>query len=79
MCGKAPCDSPNCTWGEKHRKECEAREVMRWSREKRAEYYADVKKRRGEAALKELIEEVNKQWQSREQESKTRLQQAALL
>lgn len=79
MCGKAPCDSANCTWGEKHRKECEAREVMRWSREKRAEYYADVKKRRGETALKELIEEVNKQWQSREQESKTRLQQAALL
>ena len=62
MCGKAPCDSPNCTWVEKHRKECEAREVMRWSREKRAEYYADVKKRRGEAAAQQLIKEVKEQW-----------------
>ena len=78
MCGKAPCDSTNCTWGEKHRKECEAREVMRWDRIKRTEYYADVKKRRGEAAAKDLIMEVKQQW-LREQESKTRPQQAALL
>lgn len=63
MCGKAPCDSANCTWGEKHRKECEAREVMLWSREKRAEYYADVKKRRGEAAAQQLIKNVREQWQ----------------
>ena len=62
MCGARPCDKPNCTWGDQHRKECEAREVMRWSREKRTEYYSDVKKRRGDAALKELIEEVKKQW-----------------
>ena len=62
MCGKAPCDSANCTWGEKHRRECEARTVLRWSREKRAEYYADVKKRRGEAAAKDLVTEVKRQW-----------------
>lgn len=36
---------------------------MRWSREKRAEYYADVKKRRGEAAAQELIKNVREQWQ----------------
>jgi hypothetical protein len=35
---------------------------MRWSREKRAEYYADVKKRRGEAAAQQLIKEVKEQW-----------------
>ena len=78
MCGPAPCDKPNCTWGEKHRRECEAREVMLWSREQRTEYYADVKKRRGEAAAQDLIMEVKQQW-LREQESKTRPQQAALL
>ena len=63
MCGAKPCDKPNCTWGEKHRQECEAREVMRWSREKRAEYYGDVMKRRGEAAAQELIKNVREQWQ----------------
>lgn len=62
MCGKAPCDSANCTWGEKHRKECEAREVMRWPREKRVEYYANVKKCRGETAAQELINNVREQW-----------------
>lgn len=68
MCGRAPCDKPNCTWGEKHRQECEAREVMRWDRYKRTEYYADVKKRRGEAALKTLIEEVKNQWNISQQQ-----------
>ena len=62
MCGRAPCDKPNCTWSEAWRAECEAREVMRWSREKRAEYYADVKKLRGEAAAQELIKNVREQW-----------------
>lgn len=42
---------------------------MGWDRFKRTEYYADVKKRRGEAALKELIEEVKKQWNSSQQQS----------
>lgn len=62
MCGAKRCDKPNCTWGESHRRECEARSVMRWSREKRTEYYANVKKRRGDAAAQELIREVRKQW-----------------
>jgi hypothetical protein len=62
MCGAKPCDKPNCTWGEKHRKECEARTVMRWEREKRTAYYADVKKRRGEAEAQELIKEAKVQW-----------------
>ncbi len=35
---------------------------MRWEREKRQGYYADVKKRRGEKALQALVDEVNRQW-----------------
>ena len=63
MCGVKPCDKPNCTWGEKHRRECEARSVLRWPREKRTEYYADVKKRRGNAAAQELIRAVRAEWE----------------
>jgi hypothetical protein len=47
-------------------RECEARTVMRWPQAKRAEFYADVKKRRGEAAAKDLIEEVKKQWAAKQ-------------
>lgn len=62
MCGAKPCDKSNCTWSEKHRRECEARTVLRWSREKRTEHYAGVKKQRGEEAAQELIKEVKQQW-----------------
>jgi hypothetical protein len=62
MCGPKPCEKEDCTWGEKHRKECEARTVMRWSREKRTAYYAAVKTLRGESAVMDLIEEVKRQW-----------------
>lgn len=63
MCGAKRCDKPNCTWGENHRRECEARTVLRWPREKRTEYYADVKKRRGDAAAQELIRTVRAEWE----------------
>jgi hypothetical protein len=62
MCGANPCGKPNCTWGETHRLECEARLVMRWDRITRLGYYADVKKKRGEAAAQQLIEETKRQW-----------------
>lgn len=62
MCGNSPCDKPNCTWGERHRLECEARDVMRLLRAQRARYYADVAKQRGEAAAQDLIHEVKRQW-----------------
>lgn len=78
MCGPSPCDKPNCTWSETHRHECEAREVMRWDKERRTAYFQGVKKQRGKVAAKELIGEVNQQW-LREQESKTKPQQGALL
>lgn len=67
MCGPNPCSKPNCTWGEKHRLECEARLVMRWERITRLGYYADVKKKRGEAATQQLIEETKKQWNTSQQ------------
>ncbi len=63
MCGQSPCSKPNCTWGEKHRLECEARLVMRWDRITRLGYYADVKKKRGEAAAQELSKTVREQWE----------------
>lgn len=69
MCGTNPCDKPSCTWGEKHRKECEARQVMRWDKPTRLAYYADVKKKRGDAAVKQLIEETEKQWKTSQQQS----------
>jgi hypothetical protein len=68
MCGHQPCDSASCTWGEKHRLECEGRLVMRWDRETRLSYYADVKKKRGEAAAQELIREVKNQWDTSKQQ-----------
>ena len=63
MCGPSPCSKPNCTWGEKHRLECETREVLRWDRLTRLAYYADVKKKRGETAAQELTKNVREQWQ----------------
>lgn len=50
------------TWTVEHLRACEAREVMRWPRERRQAYYAKVKAVRGEAGLRELVEAVNEQW-----------------
>ena len=50
------------TWSEAWRRECEARYMMTLSLEERRAYYAGVRKQRGEAAMKELIAEVNRQW-----------------
>ena len=47
---------------ERHRRECEARHVMKLVHQARRDYYAGVRKQRGEAAMKELIAEVNRQW-----------------
>lgn len=67
MYGPNPCSRQNCTWSPEWRTQCEAREVMGMTREARTAYYADVQKRRGEAATKQLIEEVNRQWSSSQQ------------
>jgi hypothetical protein len=62
MFGREPCNKPNCTWGEQHRRECEARTVARLPTEERIAYHADVKKKRGEAAAQQLIRDVREQW-----------------
>jgi hypothetical protein len=48
---------------ERHRRECEARHAMKLAYLDRRAYYAGVRKQRGEAAMKELIAEVNRQWE----------------
>ncbi len=40
---------------------------MRWDKERRNAYFSDVKKKRGTAAAKELIGEVNRQWKTSQQ------------
>lgn len=47
---------------EQYRHECEARSVLQWDKDRRKQYYAMVKKNRGEAAVEKLIEEVKRQW-----------------
>ena len=68
MCGRSPCDKPNCTWGEKHRRECEARAVMQLDRESRTAYYAEARKKRGDAAAQDLVTEVKRQWHISQQQ-----------
>lgn len=41
--------------------------VMQWDRITRLAYYADVKKKRGEAAAQQLIEETKRQWNTSQQ------------
>lgn len=62
MCGFSPCDSEQCSWGERHRFECEARDVMMKPFDVRHAYYRDVMKRRGEVEAKKLVSEVDRQW-----------------
>jgi hypothetical protein len=40
---------------------------MRWDRLTRLAYYAEVKKKRGEAATQQLIEETKRQWNTSQQ------------
>lgn len=51
---------------------------MQWDRESRTAYYTEVKKSRGEAAAKDLVTEVKRQW-LRQQESRTKPLQGGLL
>jgi hypothetical protein len=50
-------------------RECEAREVMKWPRDKRTAHYEAIKLKRGQAASTALVDEVRKQY--RIHESKT--------
>lgn len=50
------------TWSEQHRRECEARHVMKLALEQRRTYYQHVAEIRGETAARELVAEVKRQW-----------------
>ena len=50
------------TWTEAWRRECEARHMITLPLEARRDHYSGVRKVRGEAAMMELIAEVNRQW-----------------
>lgn len=69
MCGRSPCDKPNCTWSRAHLVACEARGVMTWPKETRAEFYELVQKHRGPAALAELKQGVSQAWKASQQPS----------
>lgn len=45
-----------------HLRNCEARTVMRWPKERRQSFYARVLKHRGKSGLNDLKERVNEQW-----------------
>ena len=55
MCGRHPCEKPNCTHSESHRAACEARTVIGWPQSQRRSYYALVQKNRGDNAMRELF------------------------
>lgn len=62
MCGIAPCEKAECTWGPKFRAECEARWVLAQPLEKRRQYLTDVEKRRGKAATEKLKADIERLW-----------------
>lgn len=57
---KEPNNSPE--W----RRECEAREIMKWSPHRRTGHYDAIKHTRGAKARDELIAEVNRQYRLRD-------------
>jgi hypothetical protein len=66
MCGKAPCDKPNCTWSEIHRRLCEARWVCALPNlEVRQAYLTQVEKARGKPATDQLRQDVKLEWEKR--------------
>lgn len=57
---------------EKWRAECEARQVLKWPKERRAKYYAMVVEKRGTAAAQALRDAVNVEWKRRQASSSLR-------
>lgn len=67
-----PCSSSSCAscsgdalFSELHRRECEARHVLKFSSEGQASYYKAVDQARGRKALELLIYDVEKERESR--------------
>ena len=46
---------------EQHRRECEARHVLKQSDDQRQEYYKGVQSKRGQKGIDDLLNEVKKQ------------------
>lgn len=46
---------------EQYRRECEARQVLKWPKEKRQAHYEAIRVIRGDKATEELIAEVKRQ------------------
>lgn len=53
-----------------HMRDCEARELLKWTKDKRLEYYKAIAKRRGAEAEKDLIRRVKIQWALQQEKSK---------
>lgn len=64
MCGRAPCEIMLCTWSEEFRRLTEARTVARWAKTEREEFYLLVKQKRGDAAMRQLVEDIRAVWGS---------------
>lgn len=64
MCGMKPCDSWLCSYGENFRRLTEARTVARWPKSEREEFYVLVKQKRGDAAMRQLVEDIRAVWGS---------------
>ena len=57
-----PEESVPFSYSEQHRRECEARQVLKWPLTKRREYLAAIEKHRGKEGRKYLEEEMTRQW-----------------
>lgn len=65
-CGCERCSvTPLQTFTERFRQECEAREVLGWDKGRRRAYYAQVKAKRGEQAMQQLVADVKRLWQAK--------------
>ncbi len=54
---------------EQHRKECEARQILKYPKVKRVAHYEAVQKIRGQKAVLELIDEVKRQHKLQEEKT----------
>ncbi len=54
---------------EQHRKQCEARQLLKYPKEKRVAHYEAVQKIRGQKAVLELIDEVKRQHKLQEEKT----------
>ena len=64
MCGSRQCESWICTWKEPWRRITEARTVARWPKSEREEFYRLVKQKRGDSAMRQLVEDIRAVWGS---------------